>query len=165
MPTDQSKLVICPLCNRYFKGLLQHLPRVHKMSLPDFRLAYPDAQVEDPAQTAKRKLKGGYRYVIPVDPLGDLMQSLLEEYKIMVLYEKMTLNEYLMRRQAFFDLRARRGEGKLNVTGWGILHARLRKATKGEVRLVSKEELEKIEEAAPPVRKFYKPRKHDLENE
>jgi len=125
------------------------------MKMPEFHKAYPDALVEHPSRVARRKsrLLGHPEFAPEVDPLGDTIRCLLEEYKIMVLYGKMTLYEYTMRQHAFVDLRVKRGERAVTTLGWKALRARLREITNGKAVLLANKVIQAKEGGKPLTRK------------
>jgi hypothetical protein len=106
------------------------------MKMAEFREKYPDQPIHSPAVTqsikdARRpgapkrrmpKTKG-----IPViDPVADNIRLLLDRYKIMVFYRKMSLEEYRMRKEALRDLRMQMGDPEVYSTTWEAMRILLK---------------------------------------
>lgn len=125
MPTD---VVTCPICKKDFKSLNFHIQKTHKLTMEYFRSQFPNqaihadvvkADLKDAKRPgADRKNRVRTRGIPVVDPLADAICALLDKYKIMAFYGKMSLAEYRMRQEAFRDLRMLLGEPEVFSVGW-----------------------------------------------
>jgi len=125
VPTDT---VTCPICKQEFRSLNLHIQKKHELSMEYFRSQFPNQQIQaDSVRTeiqdsrrpgAVRKGRVRTKGIPVVDPIADSICALLDKYKIMAFYGKMTLAEYRMRQEALRDLRMHMGDPEVLSIGW-----------------------------------------------
>lgn len=148
MPSDK---VICPICKKEFNSLNFHIQKTHKLTMEYFRSQFPNqaihadgvkADLKDAKRPgAERKNRVRTKGVPVVDPISDAICVLLDKYKILAFYGKMTLAEYRMRQEAFRDLRMQMGDPEVFSIGWDKMRHLLKTR---DPNLTIPQELQKI---------------------
>ncbi len=43
---DNDQFLECPICGKHYKSLVMHIMEIHKMTIKDFKLKYPDLRMQ-----------------------------------------------------------------------------------------------------------------------
>lgn len=94
---DPNKHVVCGICHSYYTGLQFHLKNIHKMTIKEYLIQFPKAQVHSKEkQEKKNKLIGEF------DPYKHVMCMICQEYHSTIHshirnLHNMTIDEYRLK--------------------------------------------------------------------